>query len=193
MTQWYLDHYRDDPSVVRTVVVLCLAGLTLGVLAPRRRALTALVGLSLAGVLGMTLVPQGGWSGLGFTPAPLHSMLVNLQPDGRSLRAWTTTGDGPLNVLLFVPLGLFGALLTRRPVATVVLASTLSVAIECWQSSLTTRVGSLADVVCNGLGALVGAVAGALLLAVTGQRRGRAGSSARGSRARSTPAHSPAP
>ena len=193
MSEWYVDHYRADPSVVRTVLVLAVVGLAAAALASRHRFLTALVGLSLAAVLGVTLVPQGGWSALGFTPAPARSMLVNLQPDGRSLHAWVTTRDGPLNVLLFVPLGLFGALLTRRPVTTALLATALSVAVECWQSSLTTRVGSLADVFCNGLGASVGATGAAVLLVLGAQRRGRAGSRARGSRARSTPAHNPAP
>jgi VanZ family protein len=42
----------------------------------------------------------------------------------------------------------------------------LSVAIECYQSSLTTRVGSFADVVANGLGAAVGAVLATMILLV---------------------------
>jgi glycopeptide antibiotics resistance protein len=69
-------------------------------------------------------------------------------------------------VLLFLPLGFFLALLLRRPITAAVSCVALSVAIECYQSSLTTRVGSFADVVANGLGALVGATAAALILVV---------------------------
>ena len=165
MSVSYVDYYRSNSSVAVTVLALAAVAVVVALAVPRRRLLTALTGVSLAGVLGLTLVPVGGWSDLWFTPGALRSMVVNLQPDGRSLHAWVATGDGPLNVLLFLPLGLCGALLTRRPVTTAVAATLLSVGIECWQSSLTTRVGSLADVCCNGLGAVVGAALAAVLLA----------------------------
>ena len=78
----------------------------------------------------------------------------------------THAGDGPLNVLLFLPLGFFLALLLRRPLTAALLCVVLSLAIECYQSSLTTRVGSFADVVANGLGAVLGALAATVILLV---------------------------
>ncbi|CAM3663990.1 VanZ family protein [Nocardioides zeicaulis] len=73
-----------------------------------------------------------------------------------------------LNVVLFVPLGAVLVVLTRRPwwVATL-LALLGSTAVEVAQGLWLDRVGSVADVVANTLGALVGA-----LLLTPRRRRG---------------------
>jgi len=71
-----------------------------------------------------------------------------------------------LNVLLFVPFGflLFIALYTLdRPtiqtyVLTVFLGLTFSCLIEAWQYFLPDRVADIDDIICNSIGALVGAV-----------------------------------
>jgi VanZ family protein len=51
-----------------------------------------------------------------------------------------------------------------------VLAVALSLLVEGYQAALTTRVGAFADVVANGLGALLGAAVATLLLAVPAVR-----------------------
>jgi VanZ family protein len=111
-------------------------------------------------------VPWGGWRNFGLTTNALDSITRNVRPERADLTAWAHAGDGPLNVLLFLPLGFFLALLLRRPITAALLCVVLSVAIECYQSSLTTRVGSFADVVANGLGAGAGAVLAAVILVV---------------------------
>lgn len=166
--------FTGSRSVLATIAALAVLALLAALVVRRRRLLTAVSGLSLAVVLGVTLVPTGGWRWFGVEPGALRSILVNLSPREGDLTAWLTAADGPANVVLFVPLGFFLALLLRAPARAAVLAIGLSVLVECYQASLTTRVGSFADVVSNGLGAAVGAVAAALVLALAGSlsRRG---------------------
>jgi hypothetical protein len=73
------------------------------------------------------------------------SIPANVQPKPGDMTAWMTATDGPLNVVLFVPLGFFLALLLRRPISAALLCVALSLAIECYQASLTSRVGAFAD------------------------------------------------
>jgi VanZ family protein len=162
----YIRQLSQSPSVVYTIVLLALVVLAVVSLAPRRRALLTLTGASLAVVLGVTTVPWGGWRNFGLTTDALDSIVRNVRPERADLTAWAHAGDGPLNVVLFVPLGFFLALLLRRPITALLACVVLSVAIECYQSSLTTRVGSFADVVANGLGAAAGAVLAAAVLVV---------------------------
>ncbi len=80
-----------------------------------------------------------------------------------SLEGLQTT-DFLLNVLLFIPLGFLMASRLRRgltwtSILVVVLAMCLSFTIEAIQVFLPSRFASLADVVANGLGALLGIVA----------------------------------
>jgi VanZ family protein len=180
--RWYVDHFATDPSVLATMAVIAGLGLAAAVLAPRRRGATALTALALALVLGVTVVPSGGWSDLSVVPDALRSIRTNLTPAGSGPAAWTSGADAGLNMALFVPLGLSLTLLLRRPVLAVLAATALSVAVECWQASLTTRVSSFADVVCNGLGALAGAVLGGLLLLVSHALRAGSTAGARSAR-----------
>jgi VanZ family protein len=175
----YVGQFSSSPSVLATIVLLGLVVLAVVSLAPRRRTLLLLTGASLAVVLGVTLVPWGGWRNFGVTTNAVDSITRNVRPERADLTAWAHAGDGPLNVLLFLPLGFFLALLLRRSITATVSCVALSVAIECYQSSLTTRVGSFADVVANGLGAVVGAVLATVVLLVWRP----------GSRKPATPAH----
>ena len=169
----YIGQFSSSPSVIATIVLLGLVVLAVVLVAPRRRTLLLLTGASLAVVLGVTMVPWGGWGNFGLTTNALDSITRNVRPERADLTAWAHAGDGPLNVILFVPLGFSLALLLRRPVTAALTCVVLSVAIECYQSSLTTRVGSFADVVANGLGAVAGAIAATLILLVwrPGSRR----------------------
>jgi len=167
----YVAVFGDGVAVLGTLSGLLLLVVVAAGLARRARGLVALTGVALAGVLAVTVVPNGGWARFGLAEDPLQSILANLRPQPGDLTAWASAADGPLNVALFVPLGLCLALLLRRPALAVVAAAALSAAIECYQASLTTRVGSFADVVSNGLGALVGAALATLVLAVLPLRR----------------------
>jgi VanZ family protein len=162
----YIGQFTGSPSVIATIFQLCLVVLAVVSLARRRRTLLLFTGASLSVVLGVTMVPWGGWRNFGLTTNALDSITRNVRPERADLTAWAHAGDGPLNVLLFLPLGFFLALLLRRPITAALLCVVLSVAIECYQSSLTTRVGSFADVVANGLGAVLGAVAATVILLV---------------------------
>jgi VanZ family protein len=109
----------------------------------------------------------------------------NLKPDANSRTlldaltqlSWARAGrsDRVANVLLYLPLGfcLFLWLLARlrrnRAVAlTVVLGSTLSLAIEIAQVYISSRVPSLTDLTLNTLGTLVGATGGLAWGAIAG-------------------------
>ncbi|WP_210649308.1 VanZ family protein [Nocardioides sp. SYSU D00065] len=81
-----------------------------------------------------------------------------------------------LNVVLFVPLGVIAALLTRWSWWRVVLAAALaSTAIEVVQWLFLDRVGDEADVAANTLGAALGAGAVSLLARLRSRRAGRPG------------------
>ncbi|GAB1689028.1 VanZ family protein [Krasilnikovia sp. M28-CT-15] len=94
------------------------------------------------------------------------------------LRGFAGTDEKLANIGLFLPLGLLGTLLWRRPVAVVCGGALASFGIELWQA-LIGRGGDAADVLHNTAGALAGTVLGLLLLA--GRRRA-AGSRAAGRR-----------
>jgi len=165
-SQYYVEALYRTPSVMATIVLGTVLALLVAGAAHHRRALVASTGTALAVVLGVTVVPSGGWDHLALETGALRSIAVNVAPQAGDLTAWTQTGDGPLNVLLFVPLGCCLALLLRHPVAAAAAASTLSLAIECYQASLTTRVGAFPDVVANSLGAVIGAGLAAVLLVI---------------------------
>ena len=170
-SQYYVEVFYRTPAVMATIVVGVALALMVAGVARSRRVLTALTGSSLAVVLGVTVVPSGGWSDFALEPGALRSIAVNVRPAPDDLTAWTTNGDGPLNVVLFVPLACSLALLLRRPLLAAAAGVVLSLAIECYQASLTTRVGAFADVVANSVGALLGAGAAALALVVAHRLR----------------------
>lgn len=158
--------FGHETSALLTVILLTGAAIVVAALLPRRRVTAALAGISLAVAIGLTITPFGGWSSLGFETGALRNIISNVEPHRSALTGWFRNNDGPANVLLFLPAGLFVSLLLRRPVLTTVALAVLSFAIECWQSTLTTRVGSFDDVVANALGAAVGAAMAAVVLGV---------------------------
>jgi len=160
----YLDMFQRAPSVPLTIAAGVLLAVLVAALVPRRRLLTFLTGVALAVVLGVTIVPSGGWAALHLVDDVPASILANVLPQPDDLTAWTQTADGPLNVVLFVPLGFFLALLLRRPISAALLCVALSLAIECYQAALTTRIATFADVVANGVGAGIGALAAVVVL-----------------------------
>lgn len=171
-----------NAASVLTVLVLAGAAVVVAALLPRRRVLAAAAGVSLAVAVGLTITPVGGWGHLGFETGALHSVVTNLTPHRSALTGWFRNDDGPANVALFAPAGLFLGLLLRRPVLVAVGLTALSFSVECWQATLTTRVGSVDDVVANGLGAALGAAtAGVVLvgLALGRRRRGAPAATAR--------------
>jgi VanZ family protein len=167
----YLAAFERAPSVPITLAAGVLLALVVAALVRTRRVLTALTGIALAVVLGVTIVPSGGWSNFGLGNDVRGSILTNLRPQPGDLTAWAHAADGPLNVVLFVPLGFFLALLLRRPVRAALVCAVLSLGIECYQAALTSRVGAFADVVANSLGAAIGALVAVVVLVVAGSAR----------------------
>ena len=108
-----------------------------------------------------SLFPITSWTARGLDPL---AFLTEPWP------RWWTLSDVLLNVLAYLPFGLFGALATwprsgagRSIGWTVVAGFALSLSLEALQSWLPSRIPSRLDVLANGSGALIGAVAGALL------------------------------
>ena len=157
--------FHHDLSALPTVLVIAAVAVVIAFALPRRRLVAAATGVSLAVAVGLTITPFGGWSHFGFEAGALHSILTNVEPHRSALTGWFRNSDGPANVLLYLPAGLFLALLLRRPLLATIGLTAMSFAIECWQSTLTTRVGSFDDVVANGLGAAIGAAVAAVVLA----------------------------
>jgi hypothetical protein len=76
-----------------------------------------------------------------------------------------------LNLVLFVPASVFGALALRRPLVVVVLAVALSVGVEAVQSVTGVGTCQAADVMRNVSGAFVAAVFARMVLAIRGRLR----------------------
>jgi hypothetical protein len=144
-------------------------------------AWTLLAMLALGPVLTFTvplegLIPPAGAAGR--VVAYAHAFL---RPDAiqHELHAAGSTDERLANVLLFVPLALFGTLATRRGVLTGIAASALSWGIEAWQAASDVRVATVADWLHNTAGAAAGATAGILLLATFALVRCGAGGESR--------------
>lgn len=138
-----------------------------GQLRERLAALVAALGLwvALAGVAELTLF---GTQGLGADPRLELDPLAGAW--GWSGIAWRPVVD---NITLFIPVGagLAAVLRRRRVVVPLVIAATLSFAVEAFQWAVPSgRIANSADIVANTIGAAVG-----ILLAVaTGKRRSTA-------------------
>ncbi len=115
-----------------------------------------------------------------FTPGPpyadgqrdLIAFLVRAHAQG--LPQWVTFGkvEFGANVLMFVPIGLFGALaLPRARWLIVPAAVAMSAVIEAVQAAdLPARVGTPRDVIANGVGALIGYLVATVVLAEVHRR-----------------------
>jgi len=109
-----------------------------------------------------------------FTPGPpdangqrdLIAFLARAHTQG--LPQWVTFGkvEFSANVLMFVPIGLFGALaLPRARWLIVPVAVAMSAVIEAVQAAdLPARVGTPRDVIANGVGALIGYLVATIVL-----------------------------
>jgi hypothetical protein len=137
----------------------------------RTLRITALVLLIAFGVI-VTVITL--WPG---PPDPdgqraLREFLLRAHTHG--LPTWITFGriEFAANIVMFVPIGLFGALvMVRHRWLVVPIAVAASIAIEVFQSArLAERVGTPRDVIANGLGALVGYLIALLALRVAGRR-----------------------
>jgi VanZ like family len=116
----------------------------------------------------------------------LRAFLIEAHRNG--LPRWITveTIEFGSNVLMFIPIGLFGAMALARARWLVVLAAVVaSAGIEIIQATrLPERVGTPKDVISNGLGALIGYLLAWVVVSIVrarGRRRGRHALSAAGS------------
>ncbi len=137
---------------------------------------TLLTLLALAPVVAFTVpvdavsgVPAGAIDRLAaFVAGSLHPGVV-----GAEVAAVGSDDERLANLLLFLPVGLFGTLATGAAVRTALAGAVLSLGVEGWQAVDGTRVASVADWLHNSVGAAVGALAGMLLVALLYRPRAR--------------------
>lgn len=102
------------------------------------------------------------------TPLSTGSVVRELTTLLHQVFGWESVRPGWVefgaNILLFVPFGLFLALLAVRWWLALVLALTLSVAAETVQAWLPHRVPDLTDIVGNVFGALIGVLLAAVIM-----------------------------
>ena len=155
-------------DVLWLLAVLAAASLLVaGPLARRLRApfvLALLMLWSLAGIVALTAVPDGGFADLLRTPASFSRVRLQFSSGwSGAFTSWRHGTNGPLNVLLFVPAGLFSSLVLRRSLGVVLGLACLSVLIELLQAYTGTRAGNPGDVGANILGAALGVLAAVAL------------------------------
>jgi hypothetical protein len=123
--------------------------------------------MSVAGVLAVTVVPDGGYAQLAAVHQPVSVTrwwTYMSSGWGEALTGWMTGTDGPMNVALFAGPAALWVFVTRRPFGVVSAGVALTVAIETYQGLTGTRAAGPADLIANALGVMVGAgVASALL------------------------------
>ena len=151
--------FQDEIPFLVLALTFTLAVGLLTLVAARRRTGTrraVLYGLWAASATGPAALTS--WSGSGFA-----DFECSVNPD--VLTALTGT-QGQLNLLLFMPYGLFGALATRRPLFTAATGAVFTLVIETVQTTVpfVSRLCDTDDLVTNTLGACAGALAGAVLL-----------------------------
>ncbi|WP_211277771.1 VanZ family protein [Couchioplanes caeruleus] len=81
------------------------------------------------------------------------------------MQAFASSDERLANLLLFIPLGVAGALATRHALWTAAAGAALSFGIEGWQAVSGVRVASAADWIYNTGGVFIGAALGLLVLA----------------------------
>ncbi|WP_433288661.1 VanZ family protein [Micromonospora sp. CA-244673] len=169
--QYQLDLALQRPGAVELLLFCALAAAALfwpmARLMRWRPALTLLALLSLGPILVFT-APFGalGWQD-GAIPrvAEYVSSFLNKATFQAALVAPARHEERFANLLLFIPLGVFGALATRRPFWTVLGGAALSFGVEGWQAVSGVRDATAADWLYNSSGTLLGAAAGLVLLA----------------------------
>jgi glycopeptide antibiotics resistance protein len=126
----------------------------------------ALVGVSVAVILGLTMV-GGSTARASSNLVPGRTIIAELSTPGHPLGLLNVVG----NVAMFVPFGWLLALaIARRPLVVAVVAGAgLSVSIEVAQS-LIGRVSDVDDVILNSSGAAAGACVALLLRSATRER-----------------------
>lgn len=143
--------------LVLAVTATLLAGVTVYVLAARRTSQkqAAFYGLWVSSTVGPTALTT--WAGSGLVTG---ECAVN----PHVFEAFTGT-QGQLNVLLFVPFGLFATLSTRKPLFVVAVGMVFIAAVETSQAVVPfiSRLCDSDDLVTNAIGVLVGTTAGAVI------------------------------
>jgi hypothetical protein len=164
------------------IATTLVAGLAVFLLAARRvsRARAGLYGLWGASAIGPAILTS--WSGSGVLT---YECAMNTD-----VAAAFTSTQGQLNIVLFVPYGLFAALATRRPLFAAATGALFTLAIETAQATvpIVSRLCDTDDLISNSMGACAGAALGALLLRRRPQRVPLTPASARRTAAVLTPA-----
>ncbi|MFI9381285.1 VanZ family protein [Kutzneria sp. NPDC052558] len=168
MHELYRDGYDYLTSRPDVTAALLVGGLVLGALALLAAHLfrwgktaSVLAGVSLALALSVTLVrPFWGDVRLG---DPMRVCV----PGVFSLAA----GGALLNFVMLMPLGLFGVLATKRPLLVAIGCVSVSAGIEITQAVFELGVCDGQDFMNNSVGGVLAAVAGWLLLLVSGRNR----------------------
>lgn len=142
---------------------------------PTPLVVAALLGLAV--IPAFTLVPDLGYGQYGQAVWMASRIRLELGSGWQSaLSGWTRGTDGPLNVALFLPAGLFLTAATRRPGRVLFALAGLSLAVEVMQAWSGLRSGTPQDLGSNVLGASIGIGIGML---VNGSRKGFTGGSSR--------------
>lgn len=151
------------PSLLVTgpILLVVALGLTFVVRArlpdTSRRVLFFLTAMSVGGILQVTLLRE----------PPIGSCLVCLtQWRVDRLVSGQLGVDAALNVVLFVPFGLFATLLWRRPGRVIGVGALISLVVEVIQPVLGSGANDLTDIVTNTVGAAIGAGAAMVILLV---------------------------
>lgn len=151
----------DSVELVTVVVALAvLVALTLSGTARARTCARWLLGLSVAGILAVTILgPSSGSETANLIPGRMiYDELVNNPNHG--LGVFNVLG----NIVMFVPLGwLLAIVVTRRLLSPVLAGVGLSALIELAQAFIG-RAPDIDDVILNGIGAIAGALIAALVV-----------------------------
>jgi VanZ family protein len=163
-------HVVTEPELLAIIAVTLLVAWPLGTVLARRNGCARAVGVLFVVVVGSVLAATTTHGSFGLPYAfelsgvrPYLAQFADPGLIGSGLRGFGATLERLANIGLFLPLGLVATLLWRRPLRAVAFGVALTFAVEGWQAYIG-RGGEFIDVLHNSVGALLGAVIGAIWL-----------------------------
>ena len=142
--------YLSSPVPLAVLAAAVILAWPLGRLL-RRGALGVILVLALGLVFAATTTTYLPY----YDSGGVHGYLTEFADRAYLVRGFGSTPEKLANIALFVPLGLLGTLMWRRPVLVFAACVTLTFLIEAWQGFIG-RGGDAVDVVHNSAGGLIG-------------------------------------
>lgn len=168
--------FVTGPAALAVLLVTALLAWPAGARLARRRACSRAAAMlyvvAVGVVVALTLTPNRPAPGVVEVLPPHYlTQLGDLRLVWSRLTAAPADAEELANIALYVPIGLLGRLVWHGAARATLTGAVLTVAIETCQYGIIGRAGSLTDIRNNSAGALIGAVAAAVVIGAMARSR----------------------